>query len=899
MVLGLTSLAILLTTTGQLALALRQRTAAAQQRVAAQTQRLTAAGVPLLVNALVVGDLATAEQTIRSLNSDLVWERVRLYEPEGQRLILDASPAERLPSRVPRWVAPLVAVHLPETQIPLVAGSVLYGRLAVVPSSQSLESELWTDVRHAIGVSALLLVVLLVLINAILVYGFRPVRVLAERATRFGQGDLSARMPETTLAEIAPTVRAFNEMAANLERVLGELRTQEIAHRRLAAIVEQSEEAILTIDLDRRITSWNRGARRTLGRSEEATVGQPLNALIAAEGADGDREVARLLDTRPPARLDTTLRRGAEVLPVAAAASPLHDEQGRQTGHIIVARDITERKRAEAELRRAMEEAEAASRAKAEFLATMSHEIRTPMNGIMGMTDLVLDTELTREQREYLGLVKLSAHALLAVINDVLDFSKIDAGRIELEHIDFSLRGTLDHALKVLAVRAHEQGLELAAVVAPDVVDGLVGDPGRLRQVLVNLVGNALKFTPAGEVVVTVRMASEAADGVELHFAVRDTGIGIAPVKQQAIFQAFTQADSSMTRRYGGTGLGLAISRRLVELMGGRIWVESEEGQGSTFHFTVRFGVAAVQPPPASADLARLRGHRVLVVDDNATNRRILEEVLAHAGLRPTVVNDADAALNALRAAAARGELPPFLVTDLQMPGLDGLELAERVAADPALAGIAIILLTSAGMPGDAARSRQAGVRAYLTKPVAHAELLQALVTALDTTARERHGDRPLVTRHALREQRRRLRVLLAEDNAVNQLLTLRLLERLGHHAVAVTDGRAALAAHAAELFDLVIMDVQMPEMDGLEAARAIRATEAARGDAERGRVPIIALTAHAMKTDEARCLDAGMDAYLSKPVSSAALAEAMDRLLPARAAAGPRDPDPVPRRLP
>jgi two-component system, sensor histidine kinase and response regulator len=660
-----------------------------------------------------------------------------------------------------------------------------------------------------------------------------------------------------------------------------EQRLAQVQIRNLQQAVEQSPVSIVITDLMGTMEYVNPKFSETTGYSFDEAVGQNSRMLKSWETpAELYRQIWESIRAEVSWHGEILNRKkNGELYWESVSIAPIKNPAGGTTHYLGVKEDITGRRLMEAELVKSKEAAEAANRLKSEFLANMSHEIRTPMNGVMGMADLLGDTDLSPQQLEYVQMVKSSATSLLGVINDILDFSKIEAHKLELEKVSFSVRGSLANIMRTLALRANEKGLELAYQVPAEVPDTLVGDPGRLVQILVNLVSNAVKFTEVGEVVLGVSLDAALGSRASLHFAISDTGIGISAEAQQRIFTPFAQADASTTRSYGGTGLGLTISAQLVEAMGGRIWVESTPVTGSTFHFVVPFELPEGAPGSAVAKAPGfLRDLRVLVVDDNASNRVITEELLKNWGLRPTTADSGVRALSLLAQARQSGEPYPILLIDAGMPGMDGFELVGRIRELERQPGAAIMMLSSLGKSTEAERCRELGMAACLTKPIGQDALLDAILLALGkepATADKLPAQLP----NPAPENRRRLNILLAEDNRINQVTAVGILKKHGHTVLVAANGRAAVdavAAQAADPFDLILMDVQMPQMDGYQATALIREEEKQSG----GHLPIIALTAHAMKGDREKCLLAGMDGYVTKPLNARELLASIDEVL-------------------
>jgi len=664
--------------------------------------------------------------------------------------------------------------------------------------------------------------------------------------THFAHGKLSEFRPIRFQGDIIGVVYIesdLGEMFARLQRYAGVIACVLLISSLVAFLLASKFQQVISTPIFelvrtiKQVSSQKDYSLRHLATSHDVSSHDEIGVLI--DGFNG--MLARI------ERRDAELQR---------QRNHLEDEVALRTAELLTINSS---------LVSAKDSAEDANRAKSEFLANMSHEIRTPINGILGMTELALETVLTKDQEDYLRMAKTSGEDLLSVVNDILDFSKVEAGKLELDEIAFDVYNCVGETMKTMALRAHQKNLELAYDAAPDIPRRVVGDPGRLRQILLNLVGNAIKFTAAGEVIVELRNCPGKIGDIELQFSVSDTGIGIPDGKQNLLFKAFSQADSSTTRKYGGTGLGLAISARLVEMMGGKIWIESESGKGSTFRFTAHFKPAIADKEKAEPLIQdRLKAMPVLVVDDNYTNGRILHDMTQTWGMRPVVAHGGSEALAIARAAHQNGEPFRLVLLDVCMPEMDGFEVAEKFRDDPMLRDATILLLTSAGRPGEAARCLELRISAYLLKPVMKADLLTAILTVLGhQSGLERAADPPLVTRHSIRESAIKRRVLVAEDNAINQALIMRLLANMGHSPVLAQNGKEAVSLASSEVFDLVFMDVQMPEMDGLAATRAIRQRETMDGT----HLPIYAMTAHAMKGDRERCLESGMDGYLTKPI--------------------------------
>ncbi|MFG0332483.1 MAG: response regulator [Maioricimonas sp. JB049] len=691
--------------------------------------------------------------------------------------------------------------------------------------------------------------------------------------------------------EVAPDPKLLllvSTLGHQLGRVF-EQRQWDEERARLAAIVDSSCDAIIGKTLEGQVTSWNSGAESVYGYSAEEAVGNSV-AFLFPEGASGEEpEIVAVVEHGVPLQQFETIRRRKDgrLVDVSITVSPIWNSTGELVGTATIERNISDRKQRMAELRHAKEQAEQANLAKSEFLANISHELRTPMNAIIGMVELSLfDESLPSRLRDYLDTARDSAHILLALLNDLLDFSRMEAGRFELEHDPFRVRRVVSEAMRILSLRAHEKGLELTHEVDADVPDLLEGDARRLRQIVINLVGNAIKFTEGGDVTVRVGVDSVAADATRLLIAVRDTGIGIPEDQQASISAPFTQIDASTTRQQGGTGLGLAICRELVEKMGGKIWLESQVGEGTTFYCTPRFRVLDDDEGRPRSNGRFIRKQRILVVDDNATNRRILEETLMRWGPRVSVAANGYEALEQIEAANAENDPFTVLLVDALMPDMDGFTLIETLQTRPATRGATILMLSSADRTSFEDRCRELAVKAFLEKPISQSTLHDAIATALNVEPSR------AVSQRTIPPAANPLRVLVAEDTPANRKVVEAILARRGHEPVTAANGREAVEKLLAEDFDLILMDVQMPGMDGLQATSAVRELD----DPKKASIPIVAMTAHALKRDRQRCLEAGMDGYIAKPIDAATLinlVETTERRLSQRAKHASTDTSP------
>ncbi|MHB8526941.1 MAG: response regulator [Candidatus Acidiferrales bacterium] len=837
--------------------------------------------------ALAFHDEQSAKEILESLRADTQVTHAALYTSDGKMLATY--------SRDPGGVALMPTTPGPD-------GARLAAKKITVFHTIDLngkpvgtiyvESDLNMIVGREEGLAAMVSFALLISLLLATLVGSRlqvsisgPILELARTAFAIAvDKNYSVRMVPKAKDEIGFLYEQFNGMLARIQDRDSELeqaRTeleQRVAERTayLNTLIETSPLGIVTADLEGRVKICNSAFEKLFQYARAEVAGVNLVALVTpVERNEESGEIVRRLAAGETVQATTQRRRSdGTLVDVEMYSVPLH-VNGKHAGFLTLYQDITERKRAEQALREAKAQAEQANQAKSEFLANMSHEIRTPMNGILGMTQLALETPLSDEQREYLGMVKSSADSLLTLLNDILDFSKIEAGKLDLDLSPFALRESMGEALKALGHLAHRKGLELAWQVDAEAPEWLVGDCARLRQIVVNLVANAIKFTERGEVVVSVSAENRTPESLELRFSVRDTGIGIPAEKQKLIFAAFTQADTSTTRKYGGTGLGLAISQRLVKMMDGTISVESESGKGSVFHVAVPLRLPdAAFVPPIAIDPGELRGLRALVVDDNQTNRLILTEMLNQWGMAPEQAATAKEALNILGRESKGSAAFRLMLIDAHMPDMDGFALAQSVKDMRGTSSLLTFMLSSSMHAGDMERSRQAGVAGFLMKPVQPSELLDAILNAVAGP----HG-RPLIT-DAIQPTRiishagGRMRVLLAEDNLVNRQLAARLLEKQDHVVIVAKNGIEAVAAVEHEEFDIVLMDVQMPEMDGLEAIRVIRESEKVSGR----HLPIISITAHVMKGDREKCLEAGADDYVPKPLKPVELFAAIER---------------------
>ena len=826
---------------------------------------------PLVADQALVGDYAAITQLLKNQVKKGELDRFAWTDKDGKTLI-----AQDLPDRLdaPAWFARLALIEHEEQNLDVTAGGVGYGKLSVWVTPVKAHNRLWLQFVKQLQIVAVTLFLMLQFIWLIFRGNLGTLRMLAEGANRFSQGDHAVRIEPEGAPEVGLAAEAFNNMANNIEGLIASLGKSESKNKLLATIVEQSSEAIWTKDLAGIITSWNSGAAAMFGYPPADAVGRALN-VGESTAEEEEARMQRLMAGEKFSYDARAMTRSGTAIDIQVAVAPLLDQANQWIGSISVARDVTQHKRSEEALRLAREAAESANHAKSSFLARMSHEIRTPMNGVLGMTELLLETGLTSAQRKYAETVQRSGQNLLGIINDLLDFSKIEAGKLELENVDMDLRRTLEDVVDLLAERARAKGLELACSIPANLATHVKGDPLRLGQVLTNLVGNAIKFTEQGSVVIRVAGLEETAHNVTLRFEVSDTGAGISAAAQSHIFEEFAQADGSTTRKHGGSGLGLAISRQLVEMMGGNIYVESVLGTGSTFWFTSRFEKQETQDSRA-APMGMLTGVRALIVESSVINGGILHSQMSNWGMTNRVAATPEQAIDLLAQAAARNAPYDIAIIDLGLPGMDALELARTIRARADIARLRLVMLTHRQV--DMQNARDAGIDACLAKPVRQTVLYECLVNVMACQPQEAVAPRDVREPVNTAPAGIRGNILLVEDNLINQQVALGILQIQGYSVTVVNNGREALDAHAQGAFDLILMDCHMPEMDGFEATREIRGRE--RSSIGK-RVPIIALTANAMAQDREECLNTGMDDHLSKPFSMQTMQDMLDRWMP------------------
>jgi PAS domain S-box-containing protein len=857
----------------QTALLLAEGASEHSARLAREQRETLAFIAPLVADQALVGDYEAIRQLLKNQVKRGEVDRFAWSDRDGKTLIAQDSP-DALDS--PSWFVRVAAIEHEEQSIEVTAGGVGYGRLSAWMTPVKAQNRLWQQFVKQLQIVAVTLFLMLQFIWLIFRGNLGTLRMLAEGANRFSQGDHAVRIEAEGAPEVGLAAEAFNNMANNIESLIASLGKSESKNKLLATIVEQSSEAIWTTDLAGVITSWNSGAASMFGYPQAEVIGRALTVGEATPQQEEARRRRLLAGEKFSYDAKATTRSGTPI-DIQVSVAPLLDDTNQCIGRIAVARDVTQHKRSEEALRLAREAAETANHAKSSFLARMSHEIRTPMNGVLGMAELLLETGLTGTQRKYAETVQRSGRNLLAIINDLLDFSKIEAGKLELEHVDMDLRRTIEDIVELLAERAHSKGLELACSIPGDLVTHVKGDPLRLGQILTNLLGNAIKFTEQGAVLIRVRSVGESAKNVTMRFEVTDTGVGISEQAQSCIFEEFSQADGSTTRKHEGSGLGLAISKQLVEMMGGNIHVKSSLGAGSTFWFTISFEKQATRRSDARAvPIGLLTGVRALIVESSAIHRGILQAHMSNWEMSIRVAETPKQAIDLLVQATSRSVPYDIAIIDLGLPGIDAFELARSIRGRADIGKLRLVMLTRRHV--DMRNAHDAGFNACLVKPVRQTVLYETLVNIMAGRPQEALAATAVTQPAAAAPTDVRGSILLVEDNLINQQVALGILQIQGYGVTLVSNGREALEAHAQGAFDLILMDCHMPEMDGFEATREIRRRErASKGK----RVPILALTANAMARDREECLDAGMDDHLSKPFNMLALHDMLDRWMP------------------